>query len=129
LTEYLLDTNVVIEWLKGQPRSINLVRTLNDSGALLGINAVTIAELYSGLKETEIARAEQTIFDALDYWVIEFYVARLAGELRYSYSRRGVTLPATDALIAAHAISRDATLVTDNLRDFPMPELKLITVS
>jgi predicted nucleic acid-binding protein len=128
LTEYLLDTNVVIEWLRGRRNSIELIRSLTEAGALLGVNAITTAEIYSGLEEGDVSRAEE-VFGAFDFWVIEFDVARLAGQLRQQYRRRGVTLPATDALIAAHAISRDATLVTDNTRDFPMPELRILTVN
>lgn len=89
------------------------------------MNVIITAEVYSGLREQERERA-QRLFRPLDYWVIEFGTARLAGELRMQYQQLGRTLAVTDALIAAQAIARDATLVTDNVRDFPMPELKIL---
>jgi predicted nucleic acid-binding protein len=125
LTEYLLDTNVLIGWLNGLQRPTELLRDLGRSDAALGVNAVSVAETYSGLRERDLQRAEG-LFAAFDYWVIEWSVARHAGELRFAYARRGMTLSTTDTLLAAHAISRNATLITANVKDFPMPELKLL---
>jgi predicted nucleic acid-binding protein len=125
LTEYLLDANVLIWWLRGRKSTIELLERLAQEGALLGVNAIVTAEVYSGLRENERDRA-QHLFRPLDYWVIEFGTARLAGELRMQYKSSGHTLAATDTLIAAQAISRGATLVTNNVRDFPMPELKIL---
>jgi predicted nucleic acid-binding protein len=48
---------------------------------------------------------------------------RLAGSLNNKYARRGRTLTLADAIIAAIAIERRCTLMTDNRKDFPMPEL------
>lgn len=125
MKEYLLDANILIGWLNGQRPAIELLQSLATSAAVLAVNAISTAETYSGLRERDAARAEQ-LFKAFDFWVIEFYVAKLAGELRYKYARQGTTLAVTDTLLAAQAIARDATLITDNSRDFPMPELKLL---
>lgn len=54
-------------------------------------------------------------------------VAELAGELRYAYKIKGVSLPTVDTLIAATAITNGHTLVTRNIKDYPMPELHLYT--
>ena len=40
------------------------------------------------------------------------------GELRADLERRGVSIGALDTMIAAHALSVNATLVTNNLREF-----------
>ena len=125
MTEYLLDANTLIWWLNGRPSLTELLEKLARNGDVLAVNAIVTAEIFSGLREKHVGRAEQ-LFRALDFWVIEFYVARLAGELRLKYQMQGRTLSTPDTLIAAHAISRDATLITDNVRDFPMPELKML---
>ena len=46
------------------------------------------------------------------------------GEIRQELSRRGELIGANDLLIAAHARSRDATLVTNNEREF-VPGLRI----
>jgi predicted nucleic acid-binding protein len=49
--------------------------------------------------------------------------AELAGSLMHEYKRKGVTLSLQDAMIAAVAIAGGHTLITDNKKHFPMPEL------
>ena len=44
---------------------------------------------------------------------------------RHIYARSGQPLSVPDTLMAALAVAKDAALITGNVRDFPMPELKL----
>ena len=62
---------------------------------------------------------------SLQYYPIIWPVARLAGLLKRDYSRKGATLAATDVTIAAVAIYYRLTLLTDNLKHYPMKELNL----
>jgi predicted nucleic acid-binding protein len=52
-------------------------------------------------------------------------VAQRAGALRYEWARKGITLALTDTMIAATALQYGLTLITDNRKDFPMPELTI----
>ena len=52
-------------------------------------------------------------------------IARRAGRLRFEYARQGITLALADTLIAATVLEHDLTLITDNRKHFPMPELAL----
>ena len=84
-----------------------------------------LAEVYSGFSSQE--RIENG--PVLDGWL--FYettpaIAKEAGRYRYEFARTGTTLSATDSLIAAIAIANGATLITNNLRHFPMPEIRLL---
>jgi predicted nucleic acid-binding protein len=49
----------------------------------------------------------------------------LAGLLKRDYGRKGVTLATTDATIAAVTIHHELTLITDNLKHYPMKEMSL----
>jgi hypothetical protein len=69
------------------------------------------------------------VLAAFDYWQIEGPVARLAGQYRWQLARRGRQFDIQDMLIGAHARYLDETLVTDNIRDFPIPDLKLLRSS
>jgi len=48
---------------------------------------------------------------------------RLAGSLNNKYERKGRTLTLADTIVAAIAMERRCTLMTDNCKDRPMPEL------
>lgn len=125
MSEYLLDTNVLIAWLSGRTKSTALLERLAGENALLGVNAIVVGEIWSGLDARDVPRAE-SLLKNFDFWVIEYYIARMAGEFRYLYRRRGIQIGIADAILAAHAIARGATLVTGNTRDFPMAELKIL---
>jgi len=53
-------------------------------------------------------------------------MAERAGDWRYAFARRGVTLAMTDCLIAATAEGHEAGVVTGNLKDFPMAQLRIV---
>ena len=125
LTRYLLDSNVVMYWLNGQEPAPALLAELNSRRDLLAINAVSVAETYSGIPPDDLERVDFLLAE-FEYWPIDWAVARLAGEYRQKYASEGRKLPIPDVILGAHAISRDATLITNIVRDFPMPELKIL---
>jgi len=45
--------------------------------------------------------------------------------LKRDYGQKGTTLTVADATIAAVALVHELTLMTDNVKDFPMKELAL----
>jgi predicted nucleic acid-binding protein len=52
-------------------------------------------------------------------------VARLAGLLKRDHARKGIVVSIANATIAAVAIAHDLSLLTDNVKDFPMNDLTL----
>ena len=62
---------------------------------------------------------------SLQLYPISFPVAELAGLLKRDYGEEGVTLSLADALVAAVAIHNQLTLITENIKHFPMKELAL----
>jgi predicted nucleic acid-binding protein len=122
---YLLDANVLINWLTGRFGVATFMDELASGPEPLAVNAISVAELYSGIADADLA-ATQRVMSAFDYWPIDEPTARLAGSYRYRYARLGTSLSVTDVVMAAHAVRRDATLITSNLKDFPMPELNVM---
>ncbi len=122
---YLLDSSVVINWLNGLPHAESLLAELVETGETLALNAACVAEIFSGLAADERAAADELVGSA-EYWDLTVEDAVLAGTYRYAYARQGTALSVPDMLIAAQAVHRDATLITGNVKDFPMPELKLL---
>ena len=125
MAKYLLDTTVLINHSRGHRRVADFLRGLADQGHQLGVCAINIAELYAGLRPEEQALADRLI-DSMDFYGITLGVSKQAGRYRYEFAGQGLSLSTADTLIAATAIAEDATLVTDNSRDFPMEELQLL---
>ena len=70
-------------------------------------------ELLQGVRDPERAGLEAAL-PALDYIEATREDFRQAGELLGSLRRRGVTIPATDGLIAAQCVRRDFTLLEND---------------
>ena len=85
------------------------------------IPAIVAAELWAGAIKSKPASETDSLEQLLDFFpVLEFTpaVARIYGEIRADLESRGQAIGPLDLLIAAHARSHDATLVTVNVREF-----------
>ena len=128
MTIYLPDTNILIDAFREKRGRRELLGRLVTSGHSLACCAVTVAEVYSGMQPRETAVTD-AFLSALMWYGSTRIVARRAGRLRFDYARRGVTLSLPDSLIAATALEHSLTLITDNRKHFPMPELSLYDLS
>jgi predicted nucleic acid-binding protein len=124
MTVFLPDTSALIDALNGRGDRKKMLHELVAQGHSLACCAVTVSELYAGLRPDEIGRAEK-LLSLLVWTETSFTIARKAGELRYEWARKGKTLGLGDTLIAATALHYRLTLITDNKKDFPMPELSM----
>jgi predicted nucleic acid-binding protein len=124
MTTYLLDTSVIIDVLNGKRERDKLLRQLLTEGCLLACCAINIAEVYAGMQPREKIPTEK-LLNSLIYYDITSSVAAKAGSLKYEFAGKGVTLSISDVLIAAVALAYDLTLVTDNLKHYPMSGLRL----
>ncbi len=125
MTRYLLDADAVIDHIMGRPGTIALLERLDAGGDTLCVCDVVVAEVYSGLLQRDWVPA-QAFLSGLTYLITTARMAQQAGEWRFAYARRGVSLATTDCLIAATAHGHQAILVTGNVKDFPMPEIQLL---
>ena len=93
-------------------------------GHLLAGCPINVTEVYAGLRPKEEAATEEFL-RSLEYYHLTWPVARLAGLLKRDHSRKGTTLTVADATIAAVALIHELTLMTDNVKDFPMKDIAL----
>ena len=70
-------------------------------------------------------KATRTFMKSLVFLPVSAEIAEQAGHLKRRYAKRGKALSFQDATIAAVSIAYGCTLVTENIKDFPMPELQL----
>ena len=124
MATYLLDTSVIIDALNNKRGRRDFLLDLVKQGNLLACCPVNVTEVYAGLRPKEETATEEFL-KSLEYYHITWPVARLAGLLKRDYSRKGTTLTVADTTIAAVAMAHELTLMTDNVKDFPMKELTL----
>ena len=125
----MLDTNICIYILKRHPENIlNKFLMFDD----LHISTIVYSELQYGIelspKKLQKARFDQLLdFLALleiDSW--DQNAAYCYAKIRSDLKKTGNTIGNMDMLIAAHALSTDSILVTNNTKEFcRIPELKL----
>jgi predicted nucleic acid-binding protein len=124
MTTYLADTNILINALNHKRGQRELLNHLVGQGHRLACCTVILGELFSGIKPADIANVERFV-SMLSWYVASRAIARHAGQLRFEYARKGVTLSLPDMLIAATALEHGLTLITDNRKHFPIPGLPL----
>ncbi|HLZ70527.1 MAG TPA: type II toxin-antitoxin system VapC family toxin [Dehalococcoidia bacterium] len=119
MTYQVLDTDSIIDYLKGVASSVAFILSLGATGHTLATTGVVVGEVSSGLHPQDRPAGEQ-LLDSLIYLPTSRNAARQAGLWRYTFARQGIALAMTDALIAATAREHGAMVVTGNVRDFPM---------
>jgi tRNA(fMet)-specific endonuclease VapC len=121
MIRYMLDTNACIGVINGSPPALRS-RLLGISPDRVAISAIVRYELEFGIcrsQHQERNRANLThllkYIQVLD-WSAEQSVE--AAEVRCAPARQGLPIGHYDILIAAHARSIGAILVTHNMREF-----------
>jgi tRNA(fMet)-specific endonuclease VapC len=118
---FMLDTNLCIDLMRGKAaRAFSRLRRLAIDDA--GISTITLAELrYGASKSARRAHHESMIavFCApLALATFDAQAAEVYGEVRAALERAGTPIGPLDTLIAAHALSLGATVLTANVREF-----------
>jgi len=133
---YLLDTNVVSEWVKPRPNG-NIIAWLTETDEEeIFISVCTIAELRFGIASMASGKRR----DQLDGWLrsdlparfdgrivgIDLPIANAWGEIQARTRRKGRPIGPMDGLIAATAEIHGMTVVTRNTRHFEALGLNLL---
>jgi predicted nucleic acid-binding protein len=121
---YLLDTSVIIDALNQKRGRWQLLASLVEAGDTLACSVVTLTEIYAGIRPKEFATTE-SFLNGLEYYDLDPHLARDAGLLKNAWAKKGRTLEVVDLIIAATALAHNLVLMTDNRKDFPMPQLAL----
>lgn len=112
----MIDTDVLIDYLRNQADAVSYLEGLTNP---LLVSVITVAELYAGVREGEERKALDGFTAAFEVAPVTEAIAIKGGLYRRDYRKsHGVGL--ADAIIAATAESRGATLVTLNDKHFPM---------
>ena len=118
---YMLDTNICSYILKSHPAEVK--QRFEEAGTgNIYLSAIVLAELYYGAarhpKGVVIRREIDDFVARLTVMPWSEVAADHYGAIRTSLEKAGTPVGAMDMLIAAHARSCGATLVTNNQREF-----------
>src|ERR1700693_3719278 len=100
---YLLDTSVSIDALNRKRDRWQLLEALVESGETLACSAMTVMEIYAGLRPHE-SISTQAFLDGLEHYTVDRELGRYAGLLKNEWAKQGRTLSAPDVIVAATAL-------------------------
>ncbi|MEX6724903.1 PIN domain-containing protein [Parapedomonas caeni] len=118
---FLLDTNVCSAIVRRSPSTL-FDRYAGLRAGEAAISAIVYAEIQYGRTKRPLGRVRETIvarvLATLEVLPWTQVAAEHYADIRAGLEREGTPIGAMDMLIAAHARSADATLVTLNHREF-----------
>lgn len=124
---YMLDTDTGIYLRKRRPPQV-IARFSQLCKGDIVMSMITYGELYNGaLKSREAPAALHNLQRLTEYIPVQALTTQVAqhyGIIRSALEQQGQIIGGNDLWIAAHALSLDLTLVTNNTREFQrIPQL------
>ena len=118
---YLLDTNIVSYWMRGDQEVIGRIK--QHSPADLALSAITLAEILYGIEKSLVKKKErrlkiERISLLLDLYPFGESAAEKYAVVRMQLEREGTPISERDTQIAAIAMANKLTVVTHNVKEF-----------
>jgi tRNA(fMet)-specific endonuclease VapC len=119
--KFLLDTDICIYLIKKKPVEV-LQKFREYPVGDIGLSSITLAELKYGVQKSKQssrnARALEKFLIPLSISEFDYKAANAYGKVRAELESQGTPIGPLDTLIAAHALSLNLTLITNNTREF-----------
>ena len=120
MNSFTLDTDIVIEILRGNETAVNKMETLPQE-TLINITGLTVYELYKGvlcLGSKKLEEELENFIQSVEVLQLDSYIERKAGEIYAYLKKKGEIISDADILIAATVLENDSVLVTNNEEHF-----------
>ena len=115
----LVDTDVLIDFLRGHEQAVSFVNLESDR---IVLSSIVVAELYAGARGGKGGAEQTTLERFLSLFRVVHVtsaIARLGGLYKRDYGKsHGISL--ADAVVAATATLENAELKTLNVKHYPM---------
>ena len=126
---YLLDTNIVSYWMRGDKRLIKKIRSHKPSE--LSMSTITLAEIYYGIEKSPVKKQErreklELIKNQLELYPFDELAARRYSVIRTTLEKNGTVISERDLQIASIAMAKKLIVVTHNVKEFE--RIKNLTV-
>ena len=122
---YILDTNIISYLIRSRDMKLIDKFEMMSKEHTIAVSSITVAELFYGVKKKKSLKLEVAVrefLSPLEKLCFDENAAFAYGEIRVYLEAQGAVIGAHDMFIAAHAKSLDATLVTNNTREFDRVE-------
>ena len=118
---YLLDTNIVSYWMRGDKAVIE--RIMNQSPSNLSLSSITLAEIWYGIEKSPIKKEERTvkikkISSLLEIYPFDESAAEEYAVIRANLEQKGIMISERDTQIASIAMANRLIVVTHNIKEF-----------
>ncbi len=119
--KYLIDTNICIYIINKRPTAVIEKFKQFELGEI-GISTITVSELQYGVAKSTYRKKNEVRLEEflapLEILTYDQTAARVYGDIRFQLEKRGRPIGPLDLLIAAHAISQNLVLITNNDKEF-----------
>lgn len=125
---YLIDTNVVSEWMSASPATQTLDWLRNADEDTVYLSVITIGELRFGIERLQTGWKRSRLEEWLTENVMQRFEGRILpidshtadtwGRVAAGTTANGRPIQPADGLIAATALYHDLIVVTRNVKDF-----------
>ena len=119
--KFLIDTNICIYIMNNHPPEV-LPKFKSIGVGKVGISSITVSELhYGACKSNHIKKNIKRLDEFLSPFEILSYdenVSKYYGKIRSQLEKQGNIIGPLDMLIAAHALSNNLILITNNVKEF-----------
>ena len=121
MIKYMLDTNICIYIIKQKPENV-IERFRQAQVSEIGVSSITLSELEYGVMKS--AKSEQNklalvqFIAPIEISAYDDVAAQHYGVIRANLERQGTPIGSLDMLIAAHALSQNSVLITNNESEF-----------
>ena len=118
---YLLDTNIVSYWMRGDSSVIQRIKTYTPSDLFL--STITLAEILYGIEKSSVKKEERRekihqITSVLGMYCFDEAAAGEYAVIRAQLEREGSVISERDTQIASIAMANTLTVVTHNVQEF-----------
>jgi len=121
MRESLLDTNILIAFLRGEHNVVAKVEAYLEEFDMLSLSIITYYEILRGLKcigNEKKVRSFEGLIDKSEIIMLDREIIDKASEIYAELMRRGELIEDADILIAASCLVKGMVLVTDNEEHF-----------
>jgi len=134
--KYLLDTNVISEFISKNPNQkvVKYILTLDETD--LYLSAITIGEIKAGIEKLDNSRKKETLLRWLEKDLLNRFKNKIIpvdtdvmlkwGEINNRLKKLGTPLPIMDSLIGTSCEVYNMTLLTRNEKDFKNINIQII---
>jgi len=122
---YMLDTNICSYIIRNKPQSIKEKLQEVEKHHTVALSSIVVSELLYGATKKDSPKLMKIVSAFIDNFIIYDYSkisAQSYGNIRTDLEKKGKIIGANDLLIASHALSLGAVLVTNNSREFERVE-------